>query len=841
MFGAIALANLIVFSEKDYHIFGPYAEGVPTPKSVLGYAVGSRHSDLPQQERVVNAIAASSPERIVRMDYGKSTEGRSLRVFAISSPKNITNLSKIRADIAMVSQTPHDASVKDVVKNSPAIVWVNQCIHGDETASFESSMELMYNLVASRDPNVMAALENVVVILNPAYNPDGHDRYVTAYNSIPNGNPERGSYDRSLPSAFFGRANHYRFDMNRDRVAMSQAETRQEVRMFLQWNPQVYVDQHGQVETYFFPPVQESVNPNVDRARYAKWTEIFGRATGNAFDQRGWTYYIRDQFDFYNVCYLDSHATLMGAIGMTHETDGGRVMAERRSDDTILTLADGVEKHLTSAMAVITSAASKREELLSSYQEFKSSAVSGKHGGNMQRVVVMSDEPRELHRLATLLGRSNIESRFAAKEWTQGRSHNYWTGKEEKVKFPAGSLVIDLAQPQGPLAKSLLEPITEFEPEFVKRQLELAKNREKSRPDPELDSYEFYDSTAWSLPYSFNLQAYWCEAAPAISAKSGAVTNVRTGSSSVGYFLRYRDQADILLVDRLLRQGVKVSLVTREIKTGGETLAPGTFLFLKARNTEGLEEKLGSDRTALRPLSTSYPDSGRAGPGSGSVYQLVKPRVGIVFGDAGRLLGGPTWYLMEQEFKLPYEGLAASALNQNLSHFTAIVVPEGAANEMTPKLRDFVAGGGTLVCLGDPRWVTSEKGVGKVETKEASESLPGSFFQASLDPYHWLSYGYPRDGYNPIPVSVPVEGDILYKTPEGGGVIDFSADAKVKKTLSGWTWPSTEKDLSGTSWLLTKSIGRGTVVMFSQDPNWRAQYPGLWKLYLNSIILGSMR
>ena len=244
--------------------------------------------------------------------------------------------------------------------------------------------------------------------------------------SIATGSPEGYAFEQGGPSVSRGRANHYRFDMNRDRIAMSQAESRQEVAEFLRWNPQVYADQHGQVRGYFFPPVAMAVNVNVDRARYKKWTDIFGRATAEAFDKNGWLYFVRETFDFYMPGYLDAWSSFAGAIGMTHETDGGSVLAQKRDDDTILTLRDGMAKHFTAALAVIGSAAAHREELLGSFAKFKLEAASGKSAGNFKRVVAVSQDPRELGRLKAQLDLHGVRSFIAASGWTQADAHDYW-------------------------------------------------------------------------------------------------------------------------------------------------------------------------------------------------------------------------------------------------------------------------------------------------------------------------------------------------------------------------------------------------------------------------------
>ncbi|HJP84002.1 MAG TPA: M14 family zinc carboxypeptidase [Fimbriimonadaceae bacterium] len=839
----VALFGLLVVAPPRFSFFsnGPYDPQVPNPEQTLGYALCSKHTVYRDMERTVLAIANGAKSRVVEIDYGKSTEGRPLRVFAVSSPENIKRLEQIRKNNLALANPDNSGNSAGQVGANPAIVWVNECIHGDETASFESGMALLYNLASSRNKLITDLLANTVVLVNPSYNPDGHERYVVAYNSLPNG-ADRGSYDSSLPSAFYGRANHYRFDMNRDRVAMSQAETRQEVALFLQWMPQIYLDQHGQVESYFFPPVQQSVNVNVDRNRYNKWTDILGRATAKSFDQNGWSYFIRNEFDFYNVCYLDTHSTLMGAIGMTQETDGGRVLATTRSDDTILTLRDGAAKHFTSALAVIESAAANRKALIDSFAEYKRKAATGEFAGKFRRVVVPPTDPRTISRFADHLGRTGIRYTIAGEAWTQPDAHDYWSESVGQQRFPAGSLVIDIAQPMGNLAKAWLEPGSDFEPEFIERQKQLAKVRKDGKGESEIDSYEFYDATAWCQIYAYDLPAYWCESAPSVdSSKSMAIKWGPVEESPVGYYLPYTDQDDILFATKALMNGFRVSMNRRPMKVGGDEISRGTFLFLASRNDDGFGPKLkalaADTNLRLKSLKSGYPDEGREGPGSGSIIQLRKPNIGIVMGNTGNLSGGPIWYLMEREFKLPFTPLNTSALSGNLDRFSTVVLT-GPGATSSGRFGDWVRSGGCAVSLGNPSWAIGSGNFANLESFEIDPDMPGSLFKGKLDPTSFLSYGYPSAVGKPITIAVPLAGSSFYRAPKSGSVLQLSDDAKVKKLLSGWSWDTTEKDLTGAAWLHDASAGRGRVVLFFEDPTDRAQWHGLYKLLLNAMIIG---
>lgn len=507
----LATAAFALSTPLDFYADGPYDPAVPRPESILHYGPGERITNFRDQERVIFSIADKSKARVKLIEFGKSAEGRPLRVLAISSPENIARLDAIKRAHQSISDGTADATV---IRDTPPILWVNECIHGNEPASFESGMYLLYNLSASKNGQIMEALKNIVVIVNPVYNPDGHERFAVYYDSVATGSSDPDAFENFEPGTVQGRLNHFRFDMNRDRVAMSQDETKQEVAEFLRWNPQVYADQHGQVESYFFPPNPMSVNVNVDRNRLNHWTNVFGRATGKAFDNHGFSYFIKDEFDLYYPGYLDSFSCLAGAIGMTHETDGGKQLNRLRADGSTLTLRNGVEKHFTSAMALVESTANNRVELMSSYATFKKKAVSGELSGKFKRVVLVSEDPRPLRRLQAQLASAGVKSGWNKAVFKQPDANDYWSGIRGITTFPSNSLVIDMAQSQGPFAKSLLEPGSDFEPEFVKAQ----QGKKKTAPDgekyPGPDGSEFYDMTGWSLPYAHNLKAWWCESAP---------------------------------------------------------------------------------------------------------------------------------------------------------------------------------------------------------------------------------------------------------------------------------------------------------------------------------------
>lgn len=833
------LAGLALLAPKfDFYSEGPYDSAIPRPETILGYGPGDTTTVYRDQERVVDAMVAAAKGRAKKIVYGASVEGRPLRVVAVSSPANLARLGEIQKQHEELAHGKGDPA-----KTVP-IVWINECIHGDETASFEAGMWTLYNLLASRG-DLAKALDRAVVMINPVYNPDGHERYAVYYDSIATGSDAPDAFEGQIPSTALGRPNHYRFDMNRDRVAFSQPETRMEFAEMLRWGPQVYIDQHGQVASYFFPPEPMSINPNVDRARNAKWTDRFGRATAKAFDARGLGYFTKEEFDFYYPGYIDSSTTLSGAIGMTHETDGGRRLANERPDGSTVTLRQGAYKHFVSAVAVVKATAANAGDLMADYATFKRRQCDGSAAGTFRRVV-MTGDARELNRMKEHLAYAGIVSTLSLATFSQPDAHDYWSSTIGKVDFPGGALVVDLSQPQAAMAKALLEPGQNFEPEFTKAQVERAKGvKDPASPD----EAEFYDLTGWSLPYAYDLKAWWCETAPALATQAaGRAGKDEEDLSPIGYAVRYTDQEDILAVARALIAGVRGAVTTRPMRLGDQDYPAGTFLFRAERNEEGYEKRLREAGARLEPLTSAYPESTRFSPGSGSVLALRKPRLGVVMGNGTNLAdSGAIWYLMDRVFRLPFTPLASRALTGGeLGRFTCVVLPSGVTAPTTGGFAEWLRGGGTAVAL-DGGWAvgggrgrrrggsTEGEGGESFATLESRKgtSLPGALFRAAFDERTFLGFGYPSRT-----LAVPVEGGGFYAAKDSA--IAFPKDEKASLLLSGWEWPDdTEKALHGGAFLQDISVGRGRLVAFLGDPTERAMWPGLYKALLNAMVIGS--
>lgn len=941
----------------DFYTRGPYRAQVPHPQTLLRYDVGDFHTNYAMMERVVQAIAQAAPDRVRVFDIGLTNEYRMQHVVAVSAPENIARLDEIKANLKKLSdpRTLPPAEAQRLISQTPVALWMQYTIHGNESASFEAMMQVLYQLAASDEPATLDILKNSVALINVCANPDGHERFVTWYNSFGVGDAEPSAAEHDEPWSVYGRVNRYRFDLNRDNIAVSQVETRNMERAFLEWSPQVAVDHHGQPSQFFFPPAALPVNPNLPPEQTERWLSAFGRANAAQFDQRNWDFYVRDVFDLFYPGYWDSWPALNGATGMTYETDGGgwKGLRWKRDDDTIVTLRSGIAKHFVASMTTLATAASNREARLRDYYDFKRTAVEEGRTGRVRRFVILPGrDPGRAAELVENLLRAGIEVQRTTAAFRSARAHDY-SGKDSPAAardFPAGAYVVDLAQPQKRLAKALLEVHTPQDDAFQREQLaRFARNERRGRGGLK-EEYGFYDITSWSLPIAFGVEAFWTEDADAVSANpsklelaglaaddasrvSGLAQGGVTGRAQVAYIIPYERNGAASLVFRLLREGFKLAVSTKTLNAGGRDWPRGTVVARVSRNPETLHERIaqlardtGVDVTAV---GTGFPDTGETGVGSETVVSLRRPKIIVAADEPVSTTGyGAMWWTFDR-MGVDFTPMTIDAIKSTkLDNYNVVILPDGSAGGYFSRfgkggveaLRGWVERGGTLVLVkgaavfgalkdvnftsarlvgsdeddqkpdagggGAPAQATptptpsdaagantvaptSAQQRGRRQTQAATstpeqaevssaqtekmegappdlppiaspsarpgrvpEAVPGAIMRATLDHRTPLTYGYEQD-------SLPVLVNSAYffrPSKEGTNALIFSADSARPLNVAGFIWPTTESLLRGTTYVIDEPTGRGHVVLFAEDPNFRAIWRSTTRLFFNSFL-----
>ncbi len=750
LFFTLACAAFVQFAfsqseEKfDFYARGGFRAEVPRPQSILRYDVGDFHTTYAQMERVIEAIAKSAPDRVKIYDIGLTNEHRMQHLIAISSPENIARIDQVKTNNARLTD-PRTTSISEantIAQNNPVIAWMAYTIHGNESASFETMMQVVYQLAASNEPQTLDILNNSVTLVLTGENPDGHERFVTWYNSVAMGNADKNALEHREPWSVYGRLNHFRFDLNRDNIAATQRETKNMQKAFFEWNPQVLVDHHGQPSQYFFPPAALPINPNLPQPVTNKWLATYGRANAREFDANRWDYYIRDVFDLFYPGYWDSFPSLNGAIGMTYETDGGGFKGLRwtRDDGSIVTLRSAIAKHFVASMATLETAAKNRTAQLRDFYDFRRTGIDELRAEKLKRIVILPEKDRvKTAEMIEILQRSKIEVKVANSSFSSANAHSYSQKDAPRVSktFPSGAYIIELNQPQKRLIKALLEQETPQDEAFVRDNMAKFRRNERRGSSSSKEEYGFYDITAWNLPLAFGVDAFWTEDAGNFNGatvtqeyleqlKSGSVN----GRAQIAYIIPYETDGAGAMALRLLKENFRVAVATKNLTAGGRNWNRGTFVVRVTRNPETVHEavsriarELGVNVTAI---NTGYTEEGDTNVGSENVVSLQSPRVAMVADEAvDQTSYGSIWWTLDR-YGVEFTPLTINNVKGvALSKYNVLIMPDGAAGRYfsalgsggVSALKQWISNGGTLITVRGASVFTALKDVGLTSSK----------------------------------------------------------------------------------------------------------------------------
>jgi hypothetical protein len=883
MITPLAVAAVVAVSTSPVSPGSRYDPDIPTVAQITGHAVGSHISTPAEIAAYVEALARAAPDRTELVTYATSEEGRPLHLLAIGSAERMARLGEIKAGLARLADPRGlpDGEAEELVRDLPAVVWLYHGVHGDEISSPEAALALAHHLLAAEDDEQVDLIRReAIVLIDPLQNPDGRARFIAtnALGQGPSPDPEPAAAEHVQPWPG-GRANHYLFDMNRDWFAQTQPETRGRLEVFLEWYPQVAIDLHemGGNATYFFAPPAEPLNPHVVESQ-ARWHERIGRAIAARFDERGVAYFVGEVFDSFYPGYGETWPMLHGAVGSTYEQASARGLVFRRIDGTELTYLDGIRNHFTAALTTAAAAARGRETLLREFLEFRRSAVrEGQSGELRQYVLVPGQDPARVRRLAELLLAQGIEVRLAEEELVAG-------GR----RFPAGSYVVSLAQPSGRLVRNLLDPRVPMPDEYIQEQ---ERRHEKRLPD------EIYDVTAWSLPLVFDVE---CVGSGTVSGRTRAWTPEAEPGPAASGPLEEAKVAWLLpwgvgtakAVVEALEAGIRLRVAEGEATLGGRTFPAGTAIVRRAENADDVRATLGPivsrHHAEAVAIDSGYPQSG-VSLGSFKVRPLSSPRVLLAWDTpTSSLSAGWARWVLERRYGQRVSVVRVSTLRRvELERFDVIVLPSGryadeVGEKLVERLRAWIREGGTLVALAEAaRWLTTEdvgllatstelrggcpekappdaededdeddeepsSGTCDVKTDEPYDlesairpererpgAIPGALLRVQLDPEHWLSAG--SDGE----IQVIVDGRRVFsplKLDKGRNVGVFASKEDV--VASGLVWDEAREQLARKAFLMHQPLGRGQVIAFAEDPNYRGYAEATELLFMNAVLLG---
>ena len=812
-----------------------------SPEEFLGYKIGTKFTPHWKIVDYFKSVAAAAPSMVKLEQYGQTNEGRSLMVAYVSSDAHISNLENIRQhNLSMARQGNNVSGSYDY----PAIVWLSYNVHGNEASSSEASMLTLYALVDPKNSQTKQWLKNTLVIIDPCLNPDGRDRYVNWFNSVVGKNPnpslDAREHDEPWPG---GRTNHYNFDLNRDWAWQTQIESQARVALYNKWLPQVHVDFHEQGinAPYYFAPAAQPYHEVI-----TKWQRDFqntiGRNNAKYFDERGWLFFTKEEFDLTYPAYGDTYPLYNGAIGMTYEQAGhsrGGLAAETISGDT-LTLVDRAMHHFTTSLSTIEVSSQNVSKLLSEFKKFYDDAVS--NGVGIYKSYVIKYNPydaEKIQNLLNLLDRNKIEY-GAGKNSGTFHGFNYDTRKEESFSVAPNDIVISSLQPKSALVKVLFEPNTLL-----------------------VDTLA-YDITAWSLPYAYGLKAY--ATTQKIEANSPVLSQIFQNDNlqdAYAYVVRWNGTQSVKLVSQLLQKGIKLRYNERPFEINGQSFGRGAVLILKTSNQyipdlgKTVRDLANIYQVQVTQVSSGFVDSGYDF-GSSKVHPMKARKIALLTGeDISSSSAGEVWFYFEQVINYPVTLInARNATNINWSNYDLVILPDGNYRFLNDKnaaeqFRNWINNGGHVIAmetavskLAQLDWGLKSKKEETIDTADIYAPLkkfedrerdfiprsnPSSIFRVELDNTNPLAFGYTNHYY-----TLKMDDNVYEFIKDGGWNVGV---LKRDKPIAGFVGSKVKNKFQDGLLIGVQEMGGGTITYLADDVLFRNFWENGKLMFANAVFL----
>ncbi|MCC6462517.1 MAG: zinc carboxypeptidase [Saprospiraceae bacterium] len=813
-----------------------YRLDFPTPAQYLGFEIGEWHASHDQLVGYLRELDRLS-DRITIQEYGRSHEQRPMLCLTVTAPENQARLADIRQSRRLLADPTRSAALD--ANALPAVAYMGYSIHGNEASGSNAALLLAYYLAAAQTPQVDSLLKHVVILLDPSFNPDGMQRFSSWVNSrrsqalMPD--PGHDEFNEPWPG---GRTNHYWFDLNRDWLVAQQPESVGRVAIFQDWLPNTLTDHHemGSNSTFFFQPgVPSRVNP-LTPARNQALTAKIAQYHARFLSEKKVLFYSEENFDDFYYGKGSTYPDVNGCVGILFEQASSRGSAQE-TENGLLTFPYTIRNQVITSLSTLQAVSDLRVELNTYLRDFYQSALDeARQDAAGWYLFGDTSETRPTREFLRLLARHRIEVRPVLQDISANGQ-----------RFVRGQAwAIPAEQPAYRLVKAIFQRETTF-----------------------ADSI-FYDISAWTLPDAFGLP--WTTAerravpatalGPALAASDLRVLPEVPAPGPDTYAFAVESEAYDLprLLAALHRASIRVKAATRAFVAEGQRFAVGSLLIplekqpQDAAGIQRLIQNCGASDIRVHLLRNGLTPEG-PDLGSNNMVTLRAPKVILVTGrGANAADAGEVWHLLDTRYGLSPLQVDASRLgNLNLSKYNVVVLADGNFNGIpSEKLRSFVSEGGTLVATGSSlRWLKNngllglefrnmapEAKSGRRPYSELSDDrgalgMPGAIFEVELDLSNPVCYGYARPR---IPM---FQGDTIFvetaQNPYATPAV-FSA----KPLLAGYVHERQRKLLPGAAAIVVGGLGRGRIICFSGNPNFRAFWYGTNRLFANAVFFGNL-
>jgi hypothetical protein len=343
-----------------------------------------------------------------------------------------------------------------------------------------------------------------------------------------------------------------------------------------------------------------------------------------------------------------------------------------------------------------------------------------------------------------------------------------------------------------------------------------------------------------------------------------------------GYLLSHEVNDSFVAVNRLLKANEEVFWLKSSASANGRTYPVGTMFIPAKATTLPILQKLAADKGLTFDAVAARP--------SGDALKLKPVRIGLWDQYGGSMPSGWTRWLFEQ-FEFPFDVVFPGTLDAgNLNaKYDVLIFVDGAiplrdggaggggggfgaqpaaetipaefrdrlgrvtVSKTVPELRKFAENGGTILTIGSSTVLTYHLGLPVMnalvergpdgsprDLPREKYYIPGSILEARIDNTNPLAYGMGEHAmvfYDESP-AFRLRPDAALKNVKPVAWYDSQTPLR-----SGWAWG--QQYLNEAVSIVDAPLGKGHIVLFGNEVNWRGQPHGTFKLLFNGIYYGS--
>ncbi len=805
-------SNLL--DEVDLSYYLPeteYDENIPSPKEFLGYEIGEWYVNHDRQLAYMELLAELS-DRVTITKYAETYERRQLAYLTITSEKNQGRIDEILENHKKLSD-PYSNEKVDVT-NMPLVLYQGYSIHGDEASGGNAALLVAYYLAAGKSEQVKKTLDNLVILFDPCYNPDGFQRYASWVNSTRDmmfvTDPNDINHNEPWPT---GRTNHYWFDLNRDWLLLTHPESQGRIDVFQKWNPNVLTDHHemGKNSTFFFQPgVPSRTNPLTPQINQ-DITEGIADYHGQHLDSIGAAYFSKERFDDFYYGKGSTYPDGQGCIGILFEQATSEGILQE-TDNGLLSWPFSIRNQVVTSLSTHKACVEMRDSILLYQHDFYKERLAKSKKKDRYGYIINIPDLWKRERFKNIVESHKIII-----------SQNTENIEVDGKKFPAkSSLIIGSDQRQTTLIESIFEERTSF-----------------------TDSI-FYDVSTWNFPHAFN--ADFAEIPRNVSLNLGesivAPKTNRFNKEAYHCVIPWSNYMAPSLAYQLTNNGILVERATKDIADDYLNINAGDLILdlpkMESSNSALLRKLIKENDIEAKYINKSIQELK-----SNHIDTIQQISLALITGEGTNAYEvGDNYFQLDYRWKIPVTKFDINQLGRsNLDRYTHIIFADGRYSfdeVVNNKLNEWIEKGGTLILMRraiqiaeNANWISLENKSDN-DPKSLKDSggqvIGGAIFNTKIDLNDPLMFGYKSDN---LPIFK--KGTQWYQTPLSPAIKTVGSYTE-NPLLCGYASIHNKEKSSNSTSVMRMSKGEGNLIMLVDNPNFRGFWYGGSTLFANCIF-----